>query len=67
MKSLSDEFNQKFDQALSDLAATVACREREGCAELIQQMADAEEDPTRKDLLNDVVIAIRRMPFKKYQ
>ena len=63
MKSPSDQ----IDQALSDLAATVACREREGCAELIQQMADAEEDPTRKDLLNDVVIAIRRMPFRKYQ
>ena len=62
MKSPSDQ----IDQALSDLAATVACREREGCAELIQQMADAEEDPTRKDLLNDVVIAIRRMPFRKY-
>ena len=63
MKSPSDQ----IDKALSDLAATVACKEREGCAELIQQMADAEEDPTRKDLLNDVVIAIRRMPFRKYQ
>jgi hypothetical protein len=63
MKSPSDQ----IDQALSDLAATVACKEREGCAELVQQMADAEEDPTRKDLLNDVVVAIRRMPYKKYQ
>ena len=63
MKSPFDQ----IDQALSDLAATVACKEREACAELIQQMADAEEDPTRKDLLNDVVTAIRRMPFKRYQ
>ena len=46
MISLSKDFNEKFDQALSDLAATVACKEGEGCAELIQQMADAEEDPT---------------------
>ena len=63
---MTSPFDQ-IDQALSDLAATIACKEREGCAELIQQMADAEEDPTRKDLLNDVVTAIRRMPFKKYQ
>ncbi len=63
---MKSHFDQ-IDQALSDLAATVACKEREGCAELVQQMADAEEDPTRKDLLNDVVTAIRRMPFRKYQ
>ena len=57
----------KIDEALSDLAQSVAMNERRACADLVQQMADAEEDPTRKDLLNDVVIAIRRMPFKKYQ
>ena len=62
----SKDFNEKFDQALSDLAQSVAMNERTACAELVQQMADAEEDPTRKDLLNDVVIAIRRMPFRKY-
>ena len=62
---MKSHFDQ-IDQALSDLAGTIACKEREGCAELVQQMADAEEDPTRKDLLNDVVIAIRRMPFRKY-
>ena len=57
----------KIDEALSDLAQSVAMNERTACADLVQQMADAEEDPTRKDLLNDVVIAIRRMPFRKYQ
>jgi len=62
MKSPSEQ----IDQALSELAATVASNERNFCAELVQQMADAEEDPTRKDLLNDVVVAIRRMPFRKY-
>jgi len=56
----------KIDEALSDLAQSVAMNERTACADLVQQMADAEEDPTRKDLLNDVVIAIRRMPFRKY-
>ena len=56
----------KIDEALADLAQSVAMNERTACAELVQQMADAEEDPTRKDLLNDVVIAIRRMPFRKY-
>ena len=67
MKFPSDEFHEKFDQALSDLAQSVAMNERTACAELVQQFSDAEEDPTRKDLLNDVVIAIRRMPFRKYQ
>ena len=56
----------KIDEALADLAQSVAMNERTACAELVQQMGDAEEDPTRKDLLNDVVIAIRRMPFRKY-
>ena len=56
----------KIDEALEDLAQSVSMNERTACAELVQQMADAEEDPTRKDLLNDVVTAIRRMPFRKY-
>lgn len=63
MKSPSEQ----IDNALSELAATIASKEREFCAELVQQMADGEEDPTRKDLLNDVVTAIRRMPYQKYQ
>jgi hypothetical protein len=51
---------------LASLANTVAKKEREACAELVQQMADSEEDQVRKDLLNDVATAIRRMPNAKY-
>ena len=54
MKFPSEEFHEKFDQALADLAQSVSMNERTACADLVQQMADAEEDPTRKDLLNDV-------------
>lgn len=59
--------SEQIDQALSDLANTVAKKERAACAELIQQMADAEEDQVRKDLLNDCVTAIRRMPYANYR
>jgi len=60
------DYNQ-FDQALQDLANTVATNERESCAELVQSMADSEEDQVRKDLLNDVATAIRRMPNANYR
>ena len=63
MKSPSEQ----IDQALSELANTVARKERLACAELIQQLADAEEDQVRKDLLNDCVTAIRRMPYANYR
>ena len=66
MKSHSN-FLEEFDKHLAELALSVAQNERAAIAELVQQLADGEEDPTRKDLLNDVVVAIRRMPFKKYQ
>ena len=63
MKSPSDQ----IDQALSELANTVARKERAACAELIQSMADSEEDQVRKDLLNDCATAIRRMPYANYR
>jgi redox-regulated HSP33 family molecular chaperone len=63
MKSHSEQ----IDEALSQLAMTVAKKERSACAELVQQMADSEEDQVRKDLLNDVATAIRRMPNADYR
>lgn len=63
MTSPSDQ----IDQALSELAMTVAKKERAACAELVQQMADSEEDQVRKDLLNDVATGIRRMPYANYR
>ena len=65
MTSHSDPYD-KVDLALAELANVVAKREREACAELVQSMGDAEEDQVRKDLLNDVATAIRRIPNAKY-
>ena len=59
--------SEQIDQALSDLAMTVSKKERAACAELVQQMADSEEDQVRKDLLNDVATGIRRMPYAIYR
>ena len=66
MKSPSN-FLEEFDKHLAELALSVAQNERAAIAELVQQMADAEEDAARKDQYNDVATAIRRMPYKKYQ
>lgn len=66
MTSPSDSALIQIDRSLSALANTVARNERESCAELVQQMADSEEDQVRKDLLNDVATALRRMPHAKY-
>jgi hypothetical protein len=35
--------------------------ERSRCAELVQQLADGTEDQVIKDILSDVVLAIRRL------
>ena len=59
--------SEQIDQALFELAMTVAKKERAACAELVQQMADSEEDQVRKDLLNDVATGIRRMPYANYR
>jgi hypothetical protein len=66
MTSPSESALNQIDRSLASLANTVAKKEREACAELVQQMADSEEDQVRKDLLNDVATAIRRMPNAKY-
>lgn len=65
MTSHSDSLSE-IDKSLASLAKTVAEKEREVCAELVQQMADLEEDQVRKDLLNDVATAIRRIPYARY-
>ena len=65
MTSHSDPYD-KVDSALAELANVVAKKEREACAELVQSMADSEEDQVRKDLLNDVATAIRRIPNVRY-
>lgn len=44
----------------------VAEVERNRCAELVQQIADSTEDQIIKDVLNDVVLAIRRLQNVRY-
>ena len=66
MKYLSSNFMEEFDKELGILADSIAKNERECCADLVQQLADGEEDQVRKDLLNDVATAIRRIPPRKY-
>jgi hypothetical protein len=60
------ENRDKIDEALAGLCNSVALNERQACAELVQSMADCEEDQVRKDLLNDVATAIRRIPNVRY-
>ena len=67
MKYLSSNFMEEFDKELAILADSIAKNERESCADLVQQLADGEEDQVRKDLLNDVATAIRRIPPRKYR
>jgi len=67
MKYLSSNFMEEFDKELGILADSIAKNERESCADLVQQLADGEEDQVRKDLLNDVATAIRRIPPRKYR
>ena len=67
MKYPSSNFMEEFDKELAILADSIAKNERESCADLVQQLADGEEDQVRKDLLNDVATAIRRIPPRKYR
>ncbi len=57
-KSLSDQ--------LKDILATqsrlAASLERERCAELVQRLSDGTEDQVLRDILGEVVTAIRRLP-----
>lgn len=62
MKYPSDEFVREFDKKLAELADTIRKCERNACADLVQALADGEEDQVRRDLLNDVATGIRRMP-----
>ena len=67
MKCPSSNIMEEFDKELAILADLIAKNERESCADLVQQLADGEEDQVRKDLLNDVATAIRRIPPRKYR
>ena len=57
MKSHSDQLQDIINDAMSN-AATL---ERERCAELVQKLADGTEDQVIQDILNEVVVALRRL------
>ena len=57
MKSHSDQVQDIINDAMSKAAAL----ERERCAELVQRLADGTEDAVITGILNEVVLAIRRL------
>lgn len=57
MKSHSELIQDIINDAMSK-AATL---ERERCAELVQKLADGTEDQVIQDILNEVVVALRRL------
>jgi hypothetical protein len=56
-KSHSDQLQDIINDAMRK-AATL---ERERCAELVQRLSDGTEDQVIKEILNEVVTAIRRL------
>ena len=57
MKSHSELIQDIINDAMSKAAAL----ERERCAELVQRLSDGTEDQVIKEILNEVVTAIRRL------
>jgi hypothetical protein len=46
---------------LNEVKKVAADLERERCADLVQQLADGTEDAVITGILNEVVVAIRRL------
>jgi DNA-binding protein YbaB len=57
MKSHSEQLQDIINDAMRKAASS----EREKCAELVQKLADGTEDQVIKEILNEVVTAIRRL------
>jgi len=57
MKSHSDLIKEIINDAMRKAASS----ERERCADLVQKLADGTEDQVIQDILNEVVVAIRRL------
>jgi hypothetical protein len=57
MKSHSDQ----VQDIINDAMRKSAILERERCAELVQRLSDGTEDQVIKEILNEVVTAIRRL------
>jgi hypothetical protein len=57
MKSHSDQLQEIINDAMRKAASS----ERERCADLVQTLADGTEDQVIKEILNEVVTAVRRL------
>ena len=53
--------SELIQDILNDVRAKAADLERERCADLVQQLADGTEDAVITGILNEVVVAIRRL------
>ena len=53
--------SELIQDILNDVRSKAAHLERERCADLVQQLADGTEDAVITGILNEVVLAIRRL------
>jgi hypothetical protein len=53
--------SELIQDILNDVRVKAADLERERCADLVQQLADGTEDAVITGILNEVVVAIRRL------
>jgi len=65
-ESIGSQMLGEIPNILRENFAKISEVERNRCAELVQQIADATEDQVIKDVLNDVVVAIRRLQNVRY-
>lgn len=65
-ESIGSQMLGEIPNILRESFAKVSEVERNRCAELVQQIADSTEDQVIKDVLNDVVVAIRRLQNVRY-
>ena len=53
--------SELIQDILNDAMRKAASSERERCADLVQRLADGTEDAVITGILNEVVLAIRRL------
>jgi hypothetical protein len=53
--------SELIQDIINDAMRKAADLERERCAELVQKLADGTEDQVIQDILNEVVVALRRL------
>jgi len=53
--------SELIQDIINDAMRKATSLERERCAELVQRLADGTEDQVIQDILNEVVVSIRRL------